>query len=266
MRASAAPSGSAATAMWWALACSSVASSRMIPTWPFQNTRSPRRRRGVAPQASRRAAPPACPSRAAPPARTPCSATCTSPEQSMPQRGAPAPEIGRPDEALGQRHPVADRREVRARNEAAAAQPREAAGRAAHRHRGEAGQLAERSAPAHAAARRPGSTAPSPDTRPIRRPEPVGANVADVAVGRRLSPGEAVRPLLVDGEGLAEHAAASPARRPASAATPSGRAAARRPAAPARRVARRLHLPAQMLGREVGPRREQPGGERRAHR
>ena len=43
MRAIASAIGSIATAMWNALACSIEARSRTIATWPFQNTRSPRR-------------------------------------------------------------------------------------------------------------------------------------------------------------------------------------------------------------------------------
>ena len=44
MRARASASGSLVTFIAQPLACSSVAASRMMPTWPFQNTRSPRRR------------------------------------------------------------------------------------------------------------------------------------------------------------------------------------------------------------------------------
>ena len=44
MRSAASRSGSAATAMWWALACSRRTASSMMPTWPAQNTRSPRAR------------------------------------------------------------------------------------------------------------------------------------------------------------------------------------------------------------------------------
>ena len=145
---------------------------------------------------------------------------------------------------------------MRARHEAAAAQPREAAGGAADRHLGEAGQLAAGPRPHLAAARRPGSTAPSPARR--RRPpapSPSARDVADIAVERRLPPGEAVRPLLVDGEGLAVARSCVARSAAGSAATRQVEQRHGDPPRLAGGVARRLHLPAQVLGREVGPRR-----------
>ena len=102
-----AASGSLATAMWWALACSSVSASRMIPTCPFQNTRSPRRERRVRRRARPRAAPPACRNRAAP-SRPAAEQRQLHQRRAVEAAGAaPAPEVGDAEEALGLRHQVA---------------------------------------------------------------------------------------------------------------------------------------------------------------
>ena len=153
--------GSAATAMWWALACSSVSRSRMIPTWPFQKTRSPRRSGAPAPAAPRRAAPPACPNRAAPRGRRPAARAAPAPEQSMPRALRPPQQVGHAEEPLGLVHEVAgDRREVRPRHVPAAAQPREGAGGARDRDLGEERQLGRGARPHLRARHRPATRAP----------------------------------------------------------------------------------------------------------
>ena len=184
----------------WRAAASSP--SRMIPTCPFQNTRSPRR--SGAPACER------APDQRRLHVRIARGRAAAGEQRELDEAravdaagAAPAPEVGHAEEPLGLGDEVArDRGEVGARHVAAAAQPGEAAGRAADRHLGEVGQVGQ-----HRAARRRGRI----DVRPERGDPPAAAlrpaeaarrHVADVAVERRLAPGQAVLQ-VVDGEALA---------------------------------------------------------------
>ena len=206
IRAVAAASGSDATAMWWALACSSVARVAHDPDVALPEHEV----------AAARAAP-------APAARSPSSAACMSESRGAVAAGGEQRDLhepravdaaercvrprGRARRRSARRAPPSrlDRREVRA----AARSRRRAAGRSRRWCRRPAprrGRAARRrSAPATCGPRVDlAPRAPSPARRaPAAGAEPVGAHVADVAVERRLPPGEPVGPLLVDGEGLA---------------------------------------------------------------
>ena len=136
MRASASAIGSIATAMWNALACSSVAASRTIATWPFQNTRSPRRSVAMSDATG------------VPSARSCMSLSrgqgdAAGRERDLHQAGAveavaglAAPQIGRAEEALRHRDEIAARlieRRQMARRQIAGRRDREAVLLAHHR-------------------------------------------------------------------------------------------------------------------------------------
>ena len=100
------------------LACSSVAASRMMPTWPFQNTRSPRRRGASASSsgsgcAERRLLHVAVARRRRSGRRQRGLRQAGAVD---PLAGAPAPQIGRLDKALGDGDEIGlarlDRREM----------------------------------------------------------------------------------------------------------------------------------------------------------
>ena len=82
-----------------------VAASRAMATWPFQNTRSPRRRFAIAGDNTLPSAVPACRCRAG--RRRPRRSARPAPGPSNRSRGAlAAPQIGRADEPLGDRDEI----------------------------------------------------------------------------------------------------------------------------------------------------------------
>ena len=101
----------ATTSMVWPLAWIMVRSSVMIATWPFQKTRSPRRKPDrSSPGSIGSPSVAACMSESRSTSRPAMRMdSCTRPEQSMPKRGRAAPEIGRVEKRLGDRDIVAGR-------------------------------------------------------------------------------------------------------------------------------------------------------------
>ena len=188
--------------------------SIMMPTWPAQKTRSPRWRAAPASTAapimvscrsvSRGAAWPAA-----------IRESCTRPEQSSPIAGAPAPEIGRAEEALGNGDEIALRRRIERRDMAldhgplpAGEQPVGRAarlGRAGKRQPGAERQAGERRQLQVGAGIEEGPERRDPVGR-LRRlgRERIGRHIADIGIGCELAPRPAFRPVLEDDDGLAE--------------------------------------------------------------
>ena len=108
MRAMASRIGSIATAMWKALAWTSVAWSRTMATWPFQN--NSRRGAGRRGRDGASGVPSACSCMSLSRGQgTPqaASATCTSAGAVEAEAGLAAPQIGRAEETLGHRDEIA---------------------------------------------------------------------------------------------------------------------------------------------------------------
>ena len=207
IRARASASGSLTTAMCQPFACRSVPASRMTPTWPFQNTRSPRTSGPSAETANaeRRFLQVAVARRGDPGGRQ---RRLNEPRTVDPFRRPSAPEIGRVEEALR------DRDEVRF---AAPRSPPDGAPRAKNRRRCSAKSFSmratERRASSNSATVRGqpdrgtridvGAQRRDPVRRRNRRPERDRRQVADVAVALQLDPRPAFA-LVVDRDLLAE--------------------------------------------------------------
>ena len=119
--------GSTATALWWALAWMMRASSTIRPTWPSQNTRSPRRRPWARSSPRRAGRLQVGVARAA--AAAGVERLLHQARAVEPQALAPAPLVGRAEIALGHGDRIALEGVERARDAAAAIQPVRATGR-----------------------------------------------------------------------------------------------------------------------------------------
>ena len=170
--------------------------------------------------------------------------------------GAPRNRSACVDEVRG------DRRKMRARHEAPAAQLGKSSAGARDRDLGQERQLGLDRA-AHRGTvidLRPERSDPA--AWPMGRAELARVDVPDIAIERRLSPGQSVRPAFVDREGLAAEQLGR-ARRRGVGGDRQVEQRRRHPTGHAGRETRRHDLPAQVLRGEVRPRGHQSSGEGR---